>query len=116
VTLPASVARGLALGSPSGRIRIVTSAGGRSFALRPARGRPPAGLAPAAGRPGVRVSGRTIAVTGLPAGTGIVELTVYQPRSPRGSRLLSPAARVNAVATVRGADSRRLVARIARGA
>jgi hypothetical protein len=114
-TVPAAVARGLALGTPAGRIRFVTPAGRRQFALRPARGSTPAGLTAAGARPGVRVRGGTIAVTGLPASTGIVEVTVYQPRPPRGPRLLPKGVRLNAVATIRGAGTRRLVARLIAG-
>jgi hypothetical protein len=114
-TVPAAIARGLALGRPAGRIRVVTPAGRRQFALTPARGSTPARLTAAAGRPGVRVRGRTIAVTGLPASTGIVDMTVYQPRPPRGAALLPRGARVSAVATVRGAATRRLVARVSVG-
>jgi hypothetical protein len=112
--LPASLARGLALGTPAGRIRVVTPGGGRQFALRPARGAKPASLAAGAGQPGVRVSGRTIAVTALPASTGIVDLTVYQPPAPRGPRLLPGGARVNALATILAPGARRLVARVSR--
>lgn len=111
-TLPATVARGLALGAPAGRIGVVTPSGRGQFTLTPARGSRPAGLTAAAGRPGVKVAGRTITVTGLPASTGIVELTVYQPRAPRGAALIGRGARVNAVATVRGEATRRLVARV----
>jgi hypothetical protein len=114
-TVPAAVAPGLALGTPAGRIRIVTPAGRRQFALKPARGSTSAGLTAAGGRPGVRVRGSTIAVTGLPASTGIVELTVYQPRPPRGAGLLTRGARVNAVATVRGTTTRRVLARVSIG-
>ena len=80
-SLPSAITKGLALGKPSGRIRVVTTAGRRQYALTPARGRRPAGLTARNGRPGVRVRGRTITVTGLPAAAGIVELTVYQPRA-----------------------------------
>jgi hypothetical protein len=59
--------------------------------------------------------GSTVAVTGLPANTGIVELTVYQPRPPRGARLLATGARMNASATVQGAAAHRLVARVSVG-
>jgi hypothetical protein len=61
------------------------------------------------------VGGRTIVVTSLPASTGIVDLTVYQPRPPCGAALLSRGARVSAVATVRGTAARRLVARVSVG-
>jgi fibronectin type 3 domain-containing protein len=115
VTVPAAIARGLALGTPSGRIRIVTASGRRQFTLSPARAGTPAGLTAAAGRPGVKVRGRTIAVTNLPASTGIVELTVYQPRPPRGAALLPRGARVNAIATVRGTATRRVLARVSSG-
>jgi hypothetical protein len=114
-TVPAAVARGLALGRPAGRIRIVTPAGRRQFSLTPARGSAPAGLTATAARPGVRVRGRTIAVTSLPTSTGIVDLTVYQPRPPRGAALLPRGARVSAVATVRGAATRRLLGRVSVG-
>jgi hypothetical protein len=113
--VPGALARGLALGRPAGRIRVVTPAGRRQFALTPARGGTPAGLAATAGRPGVQVRGGTIVVTSLPASTGIVDLTVYQPRPPRGAALLPRGARAGAVATVRGAATRRLVARVSVG-
>jgi hypothetical protein len=113
-TLPASVAHGLALGTPAGRIRVVTPAGGRQFALAPAHGTKPASLAAGARRPGVRVIGRSIAVTSLPASTGIVDLTVYQPPAPRGPRLLPAGVGVNAFATVMARGARRLVARVSR--
>jgi hypothetical protein len=64
----------------------------------------------------VQVSGRTVKVTGLPALTGIVEVTLYEPRAPRGPQLLGPQARVKATAVVRTSTSRRLTATIARGA
>jgi len=63
----------------------------------------------------VRVRGRTITVTGLPAAAGIVEITVYQPRAPRGSRLLTARQRVSATATIRTPAARRLKARVSRG-
>jgi hypothetical protein len=114
-TLPSALTRGLALGTPSGRIRIVTRSGRRQFNLRPARGVRPAALTAGTGRPGVRVRGRTITVSALPASTGIVELTVYQPRAPRGARLLGAGRRVSATATIRTPAARRLNARVVRG-
>ena len=84
-SLPSAITKGLARGKPSGRIRVVTTAGRRQYALTAARGRRPAGLTGLNGRPGVRVRGRTITVTGLPAAAGIVEITVYQPQAPRGA-------------------------------
>jgi hypothetical protein len=115
-TLPATVARGLGLGTPAGRLRVVTTAGARQYKMRPARGRTQMGLTAANGRPGVRISGRTVVVTGLPARTGIVDVTVYQPRPPRGARLLAPRRRVNALATLLAPASRRIVARVSRSA
>ena len=114
-TLPSAIARGLALGTPAGRIRIVTRSGRHQFTLRPARGTRPAGLAAGAGRAGVHVRGRTIAVSALSPATGIVELTVYQPRPPRGARLLSTSRRISATATIRTPAARRLTARVVRG-
>jgi hypothetical protein len=114
-TLPSAITRGLAVGTPSGRVRIVNRSGRRRFTLRPARGNRPAGLTAATGRPGVRVQGRTVAVSALPASTGIVELTVYQPRPPRGARLLDAGRRVNATAIIRTPAARRLKARVVRG-
>ncbi len=55
-------------------------------------------LAPvAAGTPSVTVRGRTVVVSGLPSGTGIVEVTLYR----TGSRLLRarPAMKAAAVGT-----------------
>jgi hypothetical protein len=114
-SLPSAITKGLALGKPSGRIRVVTSAGRRQYNLTAARGRKPASLTAQNGRPGVRVRGRTITVTGLPAAAGIVEITVYQPRAPRGSRLLTARQRVSATATIRTPAARRLKARVSRG-
>ena len=111
--LPAAVTRALGLGTPAGRIRVVTPAGARQDRMSPARGRRPMGLgANAAGRPGVRIRGRTVVVTGLPARTGIVDVTVYQPRAPRGPALLARNRRVSAVATIRAAGTKRIVARV----
>ena len=63
--LPAAVTGALGLGTPAGRIRVVTPAGARQYKMTPARGRRPMGLgANAAGRPGVRIRGRTVVVTG----------------------------------------------------
>ena len=113
--LPAAVTRALGLGTPAGRIRVVTPAGARQYKMTPARGRRPMGLgANAAGRPGVRIRGRTVVVTGLPARTGIVDVTVYQPRAPRGPALLARTRRVNAVATIRAPGTKRIVARVSR--
>jgi len=115
-TVPGAVARGLGTGRPAGRVRVVTGAGGRQFDLRAGRAGTPAGLSAAPGRPGVQVRGRTVAVTGVPAGAGIVEVTVYQPRAPRGPRLLRRGARATATARVRAATTRRLTAWIERSA
>jgi hypothetical protein len=114
-TLPAVVARALATGAPSGRIRFVSQAGARQFTLKAGRAGRPASLAAAGGRPSVRVSGRTVNVAGLPEATGIVEVTLYQPRPPRGPRLLGPKARATATAILRVSPGRRLTTRIARG-
>jgi len=114
-SLPAAVTRALGLGTPAGRIRVVTPAGARQYAMTPARVRRPMGLtANAAGRPGVRIRGRTVVVTGLPARTGIVDVTVYQPRAPRGPALLGRSRRVSAVATIRAPGASRVVARVSR--
>ena len=109
-SLPAAVARGLGRGTPAGRIRVVTPTLRRQFTFHPATATQPTRLPAAAGRPAVRVSGRTITVTGLPASTGIVELTVYQQRAPRGSALLGAGRRVRATATVRTTRTLRLQA------
>ena len=89
------------LAPPDARITVAATSG--------------ATLANAAGRPGVRIRGRTVVVTGLPARTGIVDVTVYQPRAPRGSRLLTARQRVSATATIRTPAARRLKARVSRG-
>jgi hypothetical protein len=114
-TVPAALARGLATGPPAGRVRFVTAAGKGQFNLEAGRAGKPATLAAAPGRPALQVRGRTVRVTGLPPATGIVEITVYQPRPPRGPRLLGPRARVKATAVVRTSATRRLTAIVARG-
>ena len=113
--LPAAVTRALGLGTPAGRIRVVTPTGARRYRMTPARGRRPTGLsANPAGRPSVRIRGRTVVVTGLPARTGIIDVTVYQPRAPRGPALLARNRRVNAVATIRAPGTQRIAARVSR--
>jgi hypothetical protein len=115
-TVPSALGRALGTGRPAGRVRFVTPAGARQLDLSAGRpGRPP-GLAAAPGRPAVRVRGRTVAVTGLPPLSGIVEVTLYQPRPPRGPRLLGSRAQVKATADVRTSVRRRLIATVARGA
>jgi len=68
-----------------GRLRIVVAGGTRTIhqlgAVKAAKG---VLLAASAGTPSVTVKGRTIVVTGLPAQTGIVEVTLYR----KGARLL----------------------------
>ncbi|HEX2103048.1 MAG TPA: hypothetical protein VHF51_05315 [Solirubrobacteraceae bacterium] len=114
-TVPAALARGLATGAPAGRVRFVTTAGRRQLNLEAGRRGRPARLSAAPGRPAVQVRGRTVNVTGLPPATGIVEVTVYQPRPPRGPRLLGPRAGIKATAVVRTSATRRLTAIVARG-
>jgi hypothetical protein len=114
-TVPAALARGLATGQPSGRVRFVAQTGGRQFTLTAGRAGKASTLTAAAGRPAVQVRGRTVKVTGLPPVTGIVEVTLYQPRPPRGPQLLGARARVKATAVVRTSATRRLTALVARG-
>ena len=92
----------------------MTPDGARQYTLTAARGSRPMGLTAASGRPGVRIRGATAIVTGLPARTGVVDLTVYQPRAPRGPRLPARSRRVNAVATIRAPGTKRIVARVTR--
>ena len=106
--VPAAIAKRLSRGTPAGRIRVVTPSLRRQWRFSAATASRPSRLARTSTRPGVSVQGRTIRVTGLPASTGIVELTVYQPWVPRGSALLRAGRKVTARATVRSTRTLRL--------
>ena len=106
--VPTAIARRLSRGTPAGRIRLVTPTLRRQYRFSPATSRRPSRLVARNGSPGVRIDGHTITVTGLPASTGIVELTVYQPRAPQGSALLARGRKVTARATVRSTRTLRL--------
>jgi hypothetical protein len=114
-TLPRAVARGLGLGRPAGRLAIVTPGGRRLLTLAPAHGRSPTVLVAGPSRPGVAIRGAAITVTGLPASTGVAELTVYELPSPLGAPLLTRRIHVRATALVRTAGLQRLTANIAAG-
>ncbi len=96
--LPASLAGRGALKPRKGlgRLRIVQAGGARTIlqlgTAKAARGVLLASSA--AGTPSVTVSGRTVVVRDLPAGTGIVEVTLYRV----GSRLLRAHPRLKAMA------------------
>ena len=103
--LPAVLAKRGALKPAKGlgRLRIVQSGGVRTILNLGAKGAPKGVLLAAAspGSPTVIVSGRTIVVRDLPAGTGIVELTLYH----RGARLLHSKPRLTAGVTGVGAPA-----------
>ena len=99
--LPASLAAGDTLTPRKGlgRLRIVQAGGTRTIlqlgAAKAAKGTLLASSA--AGGPSVAVRGRTVVVSGLPSGTGIVEVTLYR----TGSQLLRarPALKAGVVGT-----------------
>ena len=83
VPVPAALARGLATGKPASSLRIGLPGRKRvKVALKAGKG------TIAGGATSVRVKGRSVTVSGLPAATGIVEVTLYQPRAPKGPALL----------------------------
>jgi Protein of unknown function (DUF3344) len=106
--VPAAIAKRLSRGTPAGRIRVATPSLRRQWRFSAATAGRPSRLARTSTRPGVSVQGRTVRVTGLPASTGIVEVTVYQPWVPRGSALLRAGRTVTARATVRSTRTLRL--------
>ena len=79
--VPAGMARRLSTGKPASSLRIGLPSGKR-LKVMITRG------AGASAATSVRVKGGTVTVTGLPAKTGIVEVTLYQPRAPKGPQLL----------------------------
>ncbi len=96
--LPATLAGRGALTARKGigRLRIV-QAGGKRTILQLGTAKAAKGVllaAGAAGSPSVTVTGRTVVVRDLPAGTGIVEVTLYR----TGSRLLNASPRLTAKA------------------
>jgi hypothetical protein len=104
--LPAALAQRGALKPAKGlgRLRIVQAGGVRTILKLGAPGAPKGVLlaAPAPGSSSVLVSGRKIVVRDLPAGTGIVEITLYH----RGARLLHSKPRLTAGTTGAGAPAK----------
>jgi hypothetical protein len=54
----------------------------------------------AGGATSVVVKGRSVTVSNLPAATGIVEVTLYQPRAPKGPALLGRGRKATVTARV----------------
>ncbi|HVP03108.1 MAG TPA: hypothetical protein VMT10_11105 [Solirubrobacteraceae bacterium] len=76
-----------------GRLRVITQGGQRRMLplAAAASAALPGRLLGGAGKPTVTLKGRQLTITGLPAKTGIVELTLYPAQSAGGTRL--PAAK-----------------------
>jgi len=100
----------IGIGTYTGGRRIIRTLGMRLVKLTPAHGfaaetAASGVLLAGAGRPQVAVRGSVLTVTGLPAGTGIVEVTLYQPGARIGR---SRAVRLSATATADGGPPRQL--------
>jgi hypothetical protein len=104
--LPTSLvsARALQATTGLGRLRIV-QAGGRSTMMNLGGANRAGVLLAGAGRPRVVVRGGLLQVSALPAGTGIVEVTLYQPGRRIGR---APALRLRASASAEGVGARTL--------
>ncbi len=100
--IPAVLAQRLAAGRPASSMRVGLPGGKRlKVTLK-------AGVGTSGGGTSVSVRGRVVTVTGLPAGAGIVEVTLYQPRAPEGPALLARGLRARVTATVVTTRSQRL--------
>ena len=56
----------------------------------------------------VVLKGRSVVVSGLPASVGIVEVTLYQPRAPKGPALLASGRKARVTAKVQTTRSQNL--------
>jgi uncharacterized protein YukE len=93
--VPASLARGLATGKPASSLRIGLPGRKRvKVELRAGKG------TIAGSGTSVVVKGRNVTVNGLPSATGIVEVTLYQPRAPKGPALLGRGRKATVTARV----------------
>ena len=79
--VPAALAKRLSAGKPASSLRVGLPGGQRlKVAMKSGAG--------ASAGTSVSVKGGVVTVSGLPAKAGIVEVTLYQPRAPKGPKLL----------------------------
>jgi len=100
-SVPAGLAKSLATGKPGSSLRI-SLPGRKRVKIAISKGKGKLDTA------SVVLKGRSVVVSGLPASVGIVEVTLYQPRAPKGPALLAGGRKARVTAKVQTTRSQNL--------